>query len=78
MAAGRSAENAELVLQADDIHIADVQEVRGPQVGRQVLLFDLEANYFRIFIAVLDVIDRHAETLALRMRAPRPPPAGPR
>ena len=28
MAAGRPAENAELVLQADDVHVADVEEVR--------------------------------------------------
>jgi hypothetical protein len=29
MAAGRPAENAELVLQADDVHVADIEEVRG-------------------------------------------------
>jgi hypothetical protein len=28
MAAGRPAENAELVLQADDVHVADIEEVR--------------------------------------------------
>ena len=28
MAAGRPAENAEFVLQADDVHVADVEEVR--------------------------------------------------
>jgi len=29
VAASRAAENAELVLQADDVHVADVEEVRG-------------------------------------------------
>jgi hypothetical protein len=28
MAAGGPAENAELVLQADDVHVADIEEVR--------------------------------------------------
>ena len=66
--AGRPAENAELVLQADDVHVADVEEVRRAQIGRQILLLNLEANHFRILVAALDVIDRHRETLALRMR----------
>ena len=68
MAARGSAENAELVLQADDVHVADIEEVGRAQIGRQVLLLDLESNYLRILIAALDVIHRHAETLALRMR----------
>ena len=66
--AGGPAENAELVLQADDVHVADVQEVRGAQIGRQVLLLNLEANYFRVLVATLNVVDRHCETLALGMR----------
>ncbi len=66
--AGGPAENAELVLQADDVHVADVEEVRGTQIGRQVLLLNLEANYFRILVATFNVIDRHRETLALGMR----------
>ena len=51
--AGRPAENAELVLQADDVHVADVEEVRGAQIGRQVLLLNLEANHFRVLVAAL-------------------------
>ena len=68
MAAGRPAENAELVLQADDVHVADVEEVRGAQIRRQVLLLDLEANHLRVLVAALNVVDRHAQALALRMR----------
>ena len=68
VAAGGTAENAELVLQADDVHVADVEEVRGAQIGRQVLLLNLEAHYLRIFVAALDVVDRHREALALGMR----------
>ena len=67
MTAGGPAENAELVLQADDVHIADVEEVRGAQIGRQVLLLNLEANYFRVLVALLNIIDRHGQTLALGM-----------
>ena len=69
MTTGGSAENAKLVLQADDIHVADVEEVRGTQIGRQVLLLNLEANHLRVLVAVLKVVDRHREALALGMRA---------
>src|SRR5437763_11762715 len=66
--AGGPAENTELVLQADNIHVADIEEVRGAQVGGQILLFNLEANHFRIFVATGYIVDRYGETLALRMR----------
>ncbi len=65
--AGGSAENAELMLQADDVYVADVEEVRGTQVGRQVLLFNLEANDFGVFVTVFDVVDRDRKTPALRI-----------
>ena len=45
MAAGRPAENPELMLQADDVHVADVEEIRRALVGRPVLLLDFEADY---------------------------------
>ena len=67
--AGRPAENAELVLQADDVHVADVEEVRGAQIGRQVLLLNLEADHFRVLVAARNVVDRHGQALALGMRA---------
>ena len=69
VAAGGPAEDPELVLHADDVHVADVEEVRRALVGRQILLLDLEANDVRIVVAALDVVDRHRETLALRMLA---------
>jgi hypothetical protein len=52
-------ENAELVLQSDDVYVADVEEVRRAQIGWQVLLLDLEANYFRVFVDAFDVVDRY-------------------
>ena len=76
MAARGPAENAELVLQADDVHVADVEEVRGAQIGRQVLLLNLKANHFRVLVAALDIVDRYRETLALRMRGLPRLPAG--
>ena len=66
---GGPAKNAELVLQADDVHVADVEEVRGTQIGRQVLLLNLEANHFRVLVATRNIVDRHGQALALRMRA---------
>ena len=75
VAAGRPAENAELVLQADDVHVADIEEVRGAQIGRQVLLLNFEANHLRVFVAARDVVDRHGEALALRDARSRRRPA---
>src|ERR1035438_464955 len=66
---GGAAENAELVLQADDVHVVDVEEVRGTQIGRQVLLLNLEANHFRVPVATRNVVDRHGHALTLRMRS---------
>src|SRR5260370_16197787 len=63
------AEDTELVLQADDVHVADVEEVRCAQIRRQVLLFNLEATHFRVVVAAVNIVDRHRETLALGMRA---------
>jgi hypothetical protein len=63
----RPAENTELMLQADNVYVADVEEVRGTQIGRQVLLLNLEANDLRGFVAISNVIHRHRETLALGM-----------
>ncbi len=65
---GRSAEDSELVLKADDVNVADVEEIGGAQIGRLVLLFDFEAHHFRIIIAALDVVDGDREALALRVR----------
>src|SRR5947209_14120534 len=67
--ASRPAKNTELVLQADDIHIADVEKVRGAPIGRQVLLLNFEANHLRILVATRNVVDRYGEALALGMRA---------
>src|SRR5580704_14469380 len=66
--AGRPAKNAELVLQTDDIHIADIEKVRGAQIRRQVLLVNLEADHFRVVVTTFDVIDGHTEALTLGMR----------
>ena len=66
--ADRPAENAELVLQADDVHVADIQKVRGTQIGRQVLLLNLEANHLRVLVASRNVVDRYGEALALGVR----------
>ena len=69
MASHRPAVNAKLVLQADDVNVADVEEVRSAQIRRQILLLNLEVNYIRVLVATLDVIHRHCETLALGIAA---------
>jgi hypothetical protein len=65
----RSAKNAELVLQADDVHVADVEEIRGTKIGGKVLFLNFEANYFGVLISINNVIDGNRETLALWMRS---------
>jgi hypothetical protein len=46
-----TAEYAELVLQAHDVHVAHIEKVRCAQIRRQVLPLDLEANDFGIRVA---------------------------
>ena len=65
MPPGGPAVNPKLVLDADDVHVADIEEVRRAVVGREILLFDFEAHHAGILVAVLDIIDRHRKALAL-------------
>ena len=69
MTTGGASENAELVLQAYDVDVADIEEVGGAQVGRQVLLLNLKANHLGVFVATRNIVDRHCEALALGMGA---------
>src|ERR1700693_1075931 len=67
VSAGGSTENAELVLQADDVDVADVEKVRGAQIGGEVLFLNLETNHLRVFVATRNVVDRDGQALALGM-----------
>ena len=55
--------------------VADVEEIRRPLIGRQVLLLDFEANHVRILVAALEVVDRHRKALGFRDTRPPPPPS---
>jgi hypothetical protein len=68
VAAGRPAENPELVLDGDNIHPAEVQIIGGAPVRSQILLLNLEAHGVRIPIASRNVIDRHREAPVLGMQ----------
>ena len=68
MASGRPAEDSELVLDRDNIHVAGVEEVGSPPVRAKFLLLNLEANDIRILIAPINIIDRHREAPAARMQ----------
>ena len=63
----RPAENPELVLHADQVHVAVVDEVRCAPVGREVLLFYFETDDTGILVAFLHIIYRYSETLGLRV-----------
>ena len=66
MTARRPAENAELMLHANHVHVRDVEEIRRAQIRRQVLLRNLKAHLRRIIVATREVIDRHDEALHRR------------
>ena len=57
--------------------MADVEEIRGPQIGGQILLLDLEAHFGRILVAALEVVDRHRKARGLGLvRGHRGPQVG--
>jgi hypothetical protein len=67
MAAGRPAEDSELVLERDNVHVARVQQSGGAPVRLRVLLLNLETNDGRILVAPINVVDRHREAPAFTM-----------
>ena len=60
--AGPSAKDAVFVLQADEVHVVDIQEVGGTAVGVNILLRQFKANPGRIGVAGLDVVDGQGNT----------------
>ena len=58
VAARLASEDPVLVLQADDVDRADVQEVGGAAVGRHVTLVEREANAWGIGVPVPRVVHR--------------------
>ncbi len=44
------------MLQANHVHIADIEKICGAQVRRQILLFNLKADHFRVLIPSLNII----------------------
>ena len=65
MPAGRSPVDAELVLDANHVHVADAQEIRRPPVGGDVLLLNFKADLRRVVVPALHVVDGHGEALSL-------------
>ena len=59
MTTGGPAEDSKLVLKAHHVHVADIEEARGPRIGRQILFLHLEAHDVGIFVSIRNVIDRH-------------------
>ena len=61
MAARPPAEDAVFELQADQVHVVDIQEVGGAPIGLDIFLRQLKANTRGIGVAVFDVVDRHGD-----------------
>ncbi len=57
----RPSENPKLVLQTDDVCVADVQKIRSSLIRRQILFLDFKSHHLRIFVSPFDVVHRHSE-----------------
>ena len=66
MTARRPAENPELMLHANRVHVRDVQKIRRAQIRWQILLRNLESYFRRIIVTVCEIIDWHDEALQRR------------
>ena len=69
MTARRSPIDAELMLHTEHVSGVEVQEIRRPPVGIQVLFLKLESHARRIFIALHTIVDGSHETIGSRNRA---------
>ncbi len=63
MAAGGTAEDAVLVLEADDVGVAEVEEVGGAEIRIELLLLDLEPDLRRVVVPFREVVDRDHEAV---------------
>jgi hypothetical protein len=54
-----AAEDAELVLKGDDVHLIDLQVVGDAAIIRETLLVDLEALRRRVVVTLRRVVDQH-------------------
>ena len=61
--------DAELVLQADHVDVAEVQKIGGAVVAVELLLRDFEAHFRRIVVALGLVVDGDDGALRLRIVA---------
>ena len=61
--AGRSSEDAELVLQTNNVGVAEIEEIGDPAIGIEIFLLDLETDLGRIVVAFGDVVHRDHETV---------------
>ena len=65
MAARGSAENSKLMLQTHDVRVSDVEKIRRPLIGGQILLLNLKPNHVRVLVAVIDIVNRNGEAVLL-------------
>ena len=63
MAARRAAVDAELVLNGQHLRVVEIEEIRRPAVGIQILFEHLETHPRRIPIALRTIVHRPRETL---------------
>ena len=68
MGTGLAAEDAVLVLHADDVDRVDVQKIGGAAVRGEVGLVDLETHPIRIGVAASDVVHRDDEAIEIGTR----------
>jgi hypothetical protein len=59
MAPRLTAVDAVLVLQRNDVDIAEVEKVGRPAVGIEILLLEFELHFSRVIVSSGNVVDRH-------------------
>jgi hypothetical protein len=65
MAASLASKDAELVLQANQIDVLQVQKVGGGSIAFEVFLRDLKTDSFRIIVPIWLVVHCHDQALGL-------------
>ena len=75
VAAGLAAENAEFMLQADDVELTGIQEVGRTHIVFELVIVDLKPNDGWIVVGVTMIGHRHDRCLHLRRLTLRPPAA---
>jgi len=64
ISAGSASKDAIFMLQANNVVTVEVEKLRGLLIGCEFLLFQLQSNLLRIFVARVRIVDRNCKQAA--------------